>query len=46
MSLALDALGERGRAIESAKQALALLAPLEHPAAERVRQKLDEWLCG
>ena len=46
MSVALDALGERGRAIEAADKALALLQPLEHPVAERVRQKLAGWRGG
>ncbi len=43
-SLALDKLGRRQEAIDHAKAALAIFERIESVRAEKVRQKLDEWL--
>ena len=43
MSLALDKLGQRPEAIDSAKAALVIFEQIESPDAEKARQKLAEW---
>ena len=43
MSLALDELGERAKAIEHARGALAIREQIEDPNAGKVRRKLEEW---
>jgi hypothetical protein len=43
MSLALDQLGERTRAIANAEAALEIYVEIEDPGAERVRRKLAKW---
>ena len=43
MSLALDKLGERQKAIERAQSALEVLEGIESPLAETVRKRLERW---
>jgi hypothetical protein len=43
MSLSLDRLGQRAKAIELAKSALKIYEQVESPVAERVRWQLAEW---
>jgi hypothetical protein len=43
MSLALEKLGQRPEAIDRAKAALEIFEQIEHPDAEKTRQKLLEW---
>jgi hypothetical protein len=43
MSLALDKLSERARAVECAQAALKIYEEIESPYAERVRKRLAEW---
>lgn len=43
MSLALDKLGQRRKAIENAKSALIIFDQIESPKAKKVQQKLEEW---
>ena len=43
MSLALDKLGERAKAIEHARDALAIYEQIEDPNAGEVRRQLEEW---
>jgi hypothetical protein len=43
MSLSLDSLDQRAKAIELAKSALEIFKQIESPNAERVQKKLDEW---
>jgi hypothetical protein len=42
-ALALDQLGERAKAIEWLKGALAVKEGIEDRLVDRVRSKLDEW---
>jgi hypothetical protein len=43
VSLSLDKLGQRAKAIDCAKSALKIYEQIESPTAERVRQQLAEW---
>ena len=43
MSLELDKLGERAKAIEHARGALAIYEQIEDPNAVKVRRRLKEW---
>jgi len=43
MSLALDKLDNRGRAIDCARAALKILEEIENPRAEEVKRQLREW---
>lgn len=43
ISLALDQIGDRPRAIAQAEESLKIYEEIEIPNAAKVRQKLDEW---
>jgi hypothetical protein len=43
MSLILDQLGERARAIRDAEEALTIREQIEDPHAAQVRAQLEEW---
>ena len=43
MSLALDALGDRKKAIELAEASLKIRQQIEDPNAAKVRGQLEEW---
>ena len=43
MSLALDQLGDRARAIAHAEAALKIYEQIEDPRADKVRKQLAEW---
>ncbi len=46
MSLALDKLGERKKAIEHAEAALKIYEQTENPSTEKVRKQLEQWKKG